>query len=649
MISRLALLILATTGWLLVNVTAADDNTEKTRKLIAVLQSDAPFYDKARACQQLGEIGDRQAVPALAAQLADEHLNAYARSGLEGIPDPSAAAALRTAAGTLRGKTLAGVIHSLGVLRDVEAVGLLKKYVDDSAAGVVKDALLALGNIATDEAIAPLQQVLAKGAEADRAEAASACLLAAEQQYRAGRLEVAAALNDAVRRASVSGTLRAAATRGAIVARQAKGVPLLLEQIRSPERILRHAALLAVREIPSDTLARALNAELDRAAPELQVQLLTALVDCHNPASLAAVQARISSENAEVRKTALTVLGRIGGKPAAQALIRVAVQNPDREEAGVALDSLRQMEGTAADAPITEALSSVKDTGTRVQFIRMLEQRAVVQASGELLKFAADSDAKISVAALRALKSLAGADEVSALIALTKSSADAAVREAAENAVVGACTRSDRVASGSDAVLAELKSSSDPAVKLSWIRILVSLGHAKALPALLSALRDTQESVALGAMEQLARWHDPSPVDELLAVVRSAANSARRQRALNSVIALATAAADEHQRPDAAVVAWFQQANQAARTTAQRRLIISGLSRVKHRGSFQLLRPYLDDAALSNEAAVAVLQIAPALLKEEPAALKQALEKIRETTQNAQLRNQATQLIKSIP
>jgi hypothetical protein len=95
----------------------AAGSPDQTAKLIGVLQSDAGFYEKARACQKLGESGTREAVPALASVLADEHLNAYARAGLEGIPDPSAAAALRAAAGTLKGDQRIGVINSLG--RDV--------------------------------------------------------------------------------------------------------------------------------------------------------------------------------------------------------------------------------------------------------------------------------------------------------------------------------------------------------------------------------------------------------------------------------------------------------------------------------------------------------------------------------------------------
>ena len=88
-------------------------------KLIEVLgRPGATLHEKARACQQLGEYGGKEAVPALAALLNDPVLAAYARSGLEGIPDPSAVSALRSALGTLKGDLLIGVINSLGVLRE---------------------------------------------------------------------------------------------------------------------------------------------------------------------------------------------------------------------------------------------------------------------------------------------------------------------------------------------------------------------------------------------------------------------------------------------------------------------------------------------------------------------------------------------------
>jgi HEAT repeat protein len=647
MLTRFALLTLMATWLLLDNAAAADSNAEKTQKLVAVLQSDASFYDKARACQQLGEFGDKKAVAALAALLADEHLSAYARSGLEGIPDASAAEALRTAAGNLKGKLLVGVINSLGVLRDSQAVGLLKKLVTDPTSGVAREALLALGRIATDESIEVVRDALIQGSETNRTDAAAACLLAAEKRFADGHDNSAMALYDAVRQTSIAPSYRAAATRGAIVARRTKGIPLLVEQLRSDDRVLRHAALTSIREIPSDALANALNAELSQASVELQVQLLTALVDCYNAQSLSVLHAKIASEHAEVRKAALTTLGRIGGDPGV--LIEAIAANRSTEESAIALNSLRQMEGAAMDAKIVQSLVSARDVELRVQLIRLLGNRATANAAGELLKQAADSDARISVAALRALKSLAGPADLPALIALTRSSKDPEVREAAENAVVGSSTRTGNGASASDAVLTELKQANDPLAKNSWIRILVSLGSAQALPVILATMNDPIESVAVCVIEQLGRWPDPAPIDDLLADMRVNTNSARQKRALASVIQLATAAADERQRPDEILVKWFRLASQMAQTTEEQRLIVSGLGRLKHLESLRLLARYLENPELKNEAAVAIVQIAPAIRQTNPADLKKALLKIAATGQTADIRQQAAKIAGTIP
>src|SRR5436309_1594427 len=79
---------------------------DQTRQLVATLQSGASLAERARACQQLAIVGTAEAVPALAALLADDKLGNYARDALEVMPDPAAGAALRAALGTLQGDLL---------------------------------------------------------------------------------------------------------------------------------------------------------------------------------------------------------------------------------------------------------------------------------------------------------------------------------------------------------------------------------------------------------------------------------------------------------------------------------------------------------------------------------------------------------------
>ena len=47
-------------------------------------------FEKAKACQRLGVVGDATSVPAVAAVLGNKTLSHYARTALETIPGPAA-------------------------------------------------------------------------------------------------------------------------------------------------------------------------------------------------------------------------------------------------------------------------------------------------------------------------------------------------------------------------------------------------------------------------------------------------------------------------------------------------------------------------------------------------------------------------------
>ena len=94
-------------------------------ELVAVLRGDAPEAEKALSCKFLAINGSPAAVADLAPLLSNPRLASWARIALEAIPGDEASAALRSAAGTLEGRLLAGVLTSLGVRRDAAAVPVL--------------------------------------------------------------------------------------------------------------------------------------------------------------------------------------------------------------------------------------------------------------------------------------------------------------------------------------------------------------------------------------------------------------------------------------------------------------------------------------------------------------------------------------------
>ena len=112
--------------------TAASAAKEQEAKLIAVLRSDAAQKEKADACRELAHLGTKEAVAALAVLLGDEQLSHMARYGLETIPNSAVDKALRAALPTLKGRQLAGVVTSLGVRRDADAVKPVAKLLTDA-------------------------------------------------------------------------------------------------------------------------------------------------------------------------------------------------------------------------------------------------------------------------------------------------------------------------------------------------------------------------------------------------------------------------------------------------------------------------------------------------------------------------------------
>ncbi len=586
----------------------------RTQEWIEVLRSDSSIFEKARACQQLGEFGTKDAVPALASLLNHKTLGAYARAGLERIPGPEASAALRGALGQTKGRFLVGVINSIAALRDEKAVPALSALTRDSDPKVVKAALLALGRISNEQALPLVRKALTSGPERFRADAAAACLLAAESQLNQGNADVARGLYDAVRQARVPLSYRVGATRGAIVARESDQVAFLIQQLRSDESAIRNVALLTIREIPSDELAAALNAELQGAQRDIQVQLLTALRDCHNAQSIQVTKTKVQADDPEVRLVALRVLAAIGGSDVAPTFIGVIEDRRGDEELSVAVNSLEQMEGAEVDRLILRAVRASEESETRVQLIHLLGKRNVTGATGELLRQAAGSHQNVSTAAFQALESLAGFEELPGLIVLVRECRDDSVRGAAVNAVLGACRNSESN-QASALVLKELKKSTVAAEKESWIRVLTLLGYAEALPAITATLQDNDRKLVQSTISSLSRWPDPKPIGALFSVVEGNSIPDLRRQALAAIIRLVTAAADRSAATDEELIVWFRRAGRAVRSVQEKRALVSGLGRVKHIESVRLLVSYLDDADVKIEAAYAIVKAAEPLVK----------------------------------
>jgi HEAT repeat protein len=134
---------------------------------LASLAEDGRWYVQRNAAKILGRIGSVEAVPLLQPLLrkGDPRVARAAVSALGGIPDAAAARAIHTILRTATGEMRGAVIAALVADKDARVVPMLARIVEESDAlgkdhDVVLETLMALGVVASDDAVGPLVKAI---------------------------------------------------------------------------------------------------------------------------------------------------------------------------------------------------------------------------------------------------------------------------------------------------------------------------------------------------------------------------------------------------------------------------------------------------------------------------------------------------------
>ena len=616
-------------------------------KLIAIIESDAPPQNKAIPCKQLAVYGTTAAVPALAKLLADKELASWARIALEAIPDPAADEALRQAVATLEGRLLVGVINSIGVRRDPKAIDTLVAKLKDADPEVASAAAEALGRIGGEQPIKALEPLLATAPPAVRSSAAYGCVLCAERLLGDGKAEDAVKLYDAVRKAEVPKHRIAEATRGAILARGAAGVPLLLEQLRSPDKALYWLGLRVARELPGPEATEALVAELGKAAAERQPLLFLALADRGDPKAMPAILAAAKSGPKALRLVALAALERIGDASCVPVILDAALDaDPDLAKAAKA--ALANLPGRDVDADLSSRLAQAQGK-TRQVLIELAGSRRIAAALPAMVDGAADADAAVRAAAVEALGALGGEKQVPDLVKAVQKAQDAKEQSAIEKALMAVCAR---VGAASVPSLTPLVQSGESAVRCIALHALAVAGGPDALAAVKAALGDKEDAVQDEAARALSTWPNKWPEDAavaepLLALAKGGKKPAHQILALRGYFQYIQGTkklADDER------LAKLDDVLPLVKGAEEKRLAVSALGSIGAAGALEKLVAFAADAPVAEEACSAIIALAgrgdlKGISKDQR---QKALQAVIETSKNGRTRQKAQETLKGI-
>ena len=481
----------------------------KERDLIAVLQSDAPKAEKAITCKRLAIYGTEQSVPILAPLLADKELASWARIALEAIPGPAADAALRDAMGKLQGRLLIGVINSISVRRDVHAVDTLVQKLNDANADVASAAAVALGHIGGEQATKALTQSLADAPANVRSAVAEGCILCAEWFLANDRTAEAVKLYDTVCQADVPNQRHLEAIRGAILARQSAGVPLLIEQLESQDKQRLGVGLRTARELPGRDVTEQLAVELAHLNPDRRPLLLLALADRSDSSVLPIINKSAQSDQKDLRITAIKILIRLGNVSCVPILLNAATED-DTELEQAAMETLIRLPGKDVDNDLLIRLSQAKGRLKQV-LLELAGQRQIYEALPAVVSSLHENDTDIRGVAIQTIGVIGQDQQMDDLVKLlekTNGSRERADINKAVMAISGRC--------GVKCIshLRPLTQSRDNELHMIGLHALAIIGGPDALALVNSAISNAQPPVQDEAVRILSTWPNNWPEDD---------------------------------------------------------------------------------------------------------------------------------------
>jgi len=607
--------------------------------LIAVLKNPAATQkDKADACRELAHVATKNAIPALAALLADEKFSHMARYGLETLPDPAVDDLLRGMLGKVKGSLLTGMIGSLGARRDAKSVDAIARFLPDADPDVAEAAARALGKIGTVDAGRAIESALPKSPAGNRVAFCEGLLRCAEALAAAGKQDDARGIYDRLR--SLQGAphqARTAALRGAILTRGKEGIPLLVEAIRGDDYVLVEAAARTAMELKVPEVTKAVAAEVATLTGDKKILFIQVLGYRGDTKAVPALLAAAKSGDKAVRVAAIRAATEVPDASAVPVLVEL-LKDSTPEVAKAAQESLAAIQCPAADTAIAAALAQ-GDSKTRAMVIDLVAQRRAAGAAPTLIKTAEDPDEAVRLASLKVLSDVAGAAEVPAMIGLIVKARTPGEMQAAEDALSAVCVRQkDRTACG-DQVAGALAGAQGPA-KLALLRVLRSVGGSKALAAVRAAAKDPSAEIQDIAVRALCEWQSVEALPDVKELARTAKDPKVKILALRGYIRLAPLEEVSNDKK----LAGLKDAMALSERKEEKRLVLAALGHIPTVASLALVVHNVGNPDLKDEACQAAVGIAEKLADSSPAQVNAAMKQVTTATTNQQILKKAKAL-----
>jgi HEAT repeat protein len=568
---------------------------------------------RAFLISQVELAGKNESVNSLKKYLLDPRLGEPATRALITIGTPEAEAAILKALDPAARTNKVTLIKALGDFRSRKATKKILPYASSEDSIIRQTALYALANTGDPQSEAALNRVFLAANFYEREKAPSLYLLYARRLAELGnRAQAIKICRGLIRNYTAASESHISCAALGLLADTigTNAVDDLFVALDSPNKDLRGRALELINKIEGQGITARLIETMAGAPVETQTQIIAGLAIRGDKAAFPAVREKLKSDEKAVRLEAIPAAARLGGSEVIPDLFAL-LRTEDSEEIAAVERALLQF---SKDQIIPQAVNILEQVPVAAQaaLIKLMAERRATEHLDLIFAKAKNEVENVRLAALPALEPLVTEKELPRLIALLLDTAASREMTLIQKAVVASANQIADPETRADLILEAMRQA--PAEKLvDLIKTLPEIGGSKALEAVIAETRSTDLKVQTAAVYALSLWPDSSAVGPLLDICRSTRSRKFLNLGLQGFVRLV---GDEELAPQEKFKL-LSEAVAIPSEAAEKKIVLSGLARVKTMDSLNLVSTFLDDPNLNKEAAQAAAQIAPPSQGEE--------------------------------
>lgn len=597
---------------------------EEARRTVAAayckaLEQLTDVQTKATVLRELQIVGLDENVDALKKYLSDNTLCSHAAAALAQIKSEKAVAALIEALAGSTGACRADIVRALAETGSGQAEKALLAVDAGHDADLEKAVLYALSRCGSDASLKVLAgKARQAGYTMEPTGATEAYLalirrLAANGATKTALKEATSLWKNAGKAAQLH--TRESALEIMFSLRKGDEAKLLQEALKSPDNDYRAAALSFASGLKSPELYKDLIRSLQKAGPEVKVDILRWLaaeaadaeaartireleIKYELPAMLV-LQRQLDSPEYEVVDAAAWMLVRIKD-PGSAAVLTGLLSSADPQRVALGKNTLSAFSGDISPV-VAKAVSAMPAAG-QIAGLEVLALRKSDAVSKVVYELTASPDAAVKAAALKALKDVVSERDLTRLFGMLQQAAAADV-PALQQAVVSAF-RSQSPAEQVRIVEEQMYRAGD-SKRYLFYPVLAATGEEKALRLIVAGFSTGTGETKEAAFNALLNFRGIAAADELFAVCLDPAASAYFDRALDKYVGLVARSKMTGENR----LIYLRKAMEIAKTDARKNRILQEIGKT---GTFQGLiyaGKFLEEKPLQQTAANAVMNI----------------------------------------